>query len=79
MNGVNTQTSPDVAISAQQPSNDSLVSIYSGIPNDYDDAYDDEVPIPAQHPTDSLIPVRVSNKSVSQSSVEDIFQLIGLL
>jgi hypothetical protein len=56
-NGDNTQTSPDVATSAQQPSNDSLVSISSGTPNDYNDDYDDEVPIPAQQPTNSLIPV----------------------
>jgi hypothetical protein len=57
-NGDNTQTSPDIATSAQQLSNDSLVSISSGTPNDYNyDAYDNGVPIPAQQPTDSLIPV----------------------
>ncbi|KAE8440665.1 hypothetical protein EG329_006844 [Mollisiaceae sp. DMI_Dod_QoI] len=57
----NTQASPGVATSAQQPSNDSLVSISPGTPNDYNyEAYDDGVPIPAQQPTDSLIPVSPS-------------------
>jgi hypothetical protein len=53
----NTQTSPDVATSVQQPSNDFLVSISLGTSNDYNNDYDNEVPIPAQQPTDSLIPV----------------------
>lgn len=57
----NIQPSPDVATSAQQPSNDSLVSISPGTPNDYNyEAYDDRVPIPVQQPTDSLIPVSLS-------------------
>jgi hypothetical protein len=39
----NTQTSPDVPTSAQQPSNNSLVSISSSTPDGYNsDAYDDE-------------------------------------
>ena len=53
----NTQTPPDVPTSAQQTSNDSLVSVSSGTPDDYNyDAYDG-VPIPAEQPTDSLVPV----------------------
>jgi hypothetical protein len=47
----NTQTPPDIPISAQQPSNDSLVSISSGPPDGYNcDTYDDEV-----DPTDQLL------------------------
>jgi hypothetical protein len=42
-NGGNTQTSPDAPISAQQPSNHSLVSISSDTADGYNsDAYDDE-------------------------------------
>lgn len=57
-NGDNTQTSPDVSTSAQQPSKDPLVSISSGTPDDCNcDAHDHGVPIPAQQSTDSLAPV----------------------
>ena len=55
-NGDNTQNPPDVP--SAQPPNNSLVSIPSGTPDDYNyDAYDDGDLIPAQQPTDSLIPV----------------------
>ncbi|KAL5331424.1 hypothetical protein ACEPPN_000954 [Leptodophora sp. 'Broadleaf-Isolate-01'] len=40
----------------QQLPNDSLFSMSSGTPNDHG-AYDDGVPMPAQQPTDALIPV----------------------
>ncbi|KAE8442401.1 hypothetical protein EG329_003418 [Mollisiaceae sp. DMI_Dod_QoI] len=70
-NGDNTQTSLDVATSAQQPLNDSLVSISSGTPNDYNDDYDDEVPIPAQQPTDSLIPVSSGPDGYNYDAYDD--------
>ena len=48
-NGGNTQTSPDVATSAQQPT-DSLIPVSSGPPDGSNDAYDDEA-----GPTDQLL------------------------
>ncbi|KAH6716423.1 hypothetical protein BKA61DRAFT_721019 [Leptodontidium sp. MPI-SDFR-AT-0119] len=78
-NGDNTQTSPDVATSAQQLPNDSLVSMSSGTPNDHG-AYDDGVPMPAQQPTDSLIPVSGPldgyNYDASDNDVDPTDQLL---
>lgn len=56
----NTQTSPDIITSTQQPSNNSLVFISLGTLNNYNYNYNNKVPIPVQQPTNSLIPVSSS-------------------